>query len=328
MIRPINFFAYLSIGLTVKHRNFLFFCFIVMLLPMHSGIAQVGDDITGASDHSLFSRFPDSRIISYDTNSNENYQLVLGSLRRVAGQVVREEVERLRGRVTRITYEVSQSFTGANVIEFFEDQAQQLGYTQLFNCSGRECGSSSYWANTVFENRILNGLERNQFYMALETNDPSIDKAYLSVYVITRANRRLYAYIELVELGASVEREISSLDLQNLQESGSLIVQDLEFDSEDRLSVNFGIVELTRFLHENPNLRLYIVGHVGAAEGSASNAAVDQLLARSLNRANQVRDQIIEQGIAPNRLTAQGVGPLAPICAEENCVNRIEAVLQ
>ena len=309
----------------MKKRNLLLLCFILLSLPMRSGLAQGGADISGSSDHPLISRFPDSQIINYNVNSDENYQLVLGSLRRVAGQVVRERVERLRGRVTRITYEVSQSFTGADVFEFFEEQVQERGYTQLFNCSGRECGSSSYWANTVFENRILNGLERNQFFMALETSDSAIEKAYLSVYVITRANRRLYAYIEIVEVGANGENETSFIDLQDLRETGSTIIQGLEFDNQDRLTDDFGIAELTRLLQENPSLRLFIVGHVSLGADSDS---VDQLVARSRSRANQVLEQIINQGIAPDRLSAHGVGPLAPICAEDDCSNRIEAVIQ
>lgn len=307
------------------NRFFFYFCLLVALLLSRLSVAQTGEDISGSSDHPLFDRFPDSQIVRYDSDRNVNYQLVLSNLRRVGGQAVPDRVERLRGNVTRITYEVSQSFTGANIFEYFQEQAQQKGYKQLFSCSSRDCGSSNYWANTLFQNRILNGPERNQFFMALETGDSSIEKAYLSIYVITRANRRLYAYIEVVEVGAGGALETSSLDLVALQDTGSIIVQGVEFNEEDNLSNDTGVGELARLLQENSALRLYIVGHVGTTN---SNEEISQLLNRSLIRANQVRDRLISQGIDPGRISAQGVGPLAPLCSENDCANRIEAVIQ
>ncbi len=312
----------------MKYFNLLTFCFCVFVVPLQPGWAQIGDDIPGSSDHPAISRFTDSQIILYDTSSNENYQLILGNLRRVAGLTVPESVERLRGNVTRITYEVSQSFTGTNVFEFFVDQARQRGYTQLFSCSGRDCGSSNYWANTVFENRILYGPERNQFFMALETVDSPVSKAYLSIYIITRGNRRLYAYIEVVEVAGSGETDSPPLNLNVLQESGSLVIEGLDFDDQDRIGLDSGIDELARLLQANPTIRLYVVGHMGGGGPETGAGALNDLTVRSLSRANQVRERLINQGIDPDRLSAQGVGPLAPGCAADECLNRIEVVLQ
>jgi len=115
-----------------------------------------------ATDHPLISGFPDSEIISAEFESDSNYSLVLGRLQRSRGVVIPENSERLRGDVTRLIYEISLEFNGEDVQQFFQEQFAERGYEQLFNCAGRECGSSNYWANDIFRKRVLYGPERNQ----------------------------------------------------------------------------------------------------------------------------------------------------------------------
>lgn len=311
-------------GVGVKITSHLSFCFVIFVATTSASLsqAQLGDDISGSSDHPAIERFPDSQIVAYESSRDQNYQLVLGNLRRVARQVVPEQVERLRGDVTRITYQVSQSFTGADVFEFYQDQVQQQGFNLLFSCVGLDCGSSSYWANTAFGNRILNGPERNQYFMALESGASATDKTYLSVYVITRANRRLYAHVEVVEVGDHARLESPAMDLQTLESQSSLVIQDLQFNQQDQLTSDSGIAELVQLMQDNPELRLYVVGHI---DESGNLAAI---IARSLDRANQVRDRLLEQGIDSERVSAQGVGPLSPSCLGDNCGSRIEVVIQ
>lgn len=60
-------------------------------------------------------------------------------------------------------------------------------------------------------------------------------------------------------------------------------------------------------LKANSSLRVYVVGHTDMT------GKLDYNMELSLKRAESVVDALVNQGIAANRLQAQGVGPLCPV---------------
>ncbi|MGN0186264.1 MAG: OmpA family protein [Paludibacteraceae bacterium] len=75
-----------------------------------------------------------------------------------------------------------------------------------------------------------------------------------------------------------------------------------------------GLEELYRFLTENPEVRIKIVGHTDDVGTTAHNDKLSQ------GRANSVRQSMIERGIAPERIEFEGRGsrePVAPNDTEE-----------
>lgn len=284
---------------------------------------NVGAQQTGPADHPLFSGFPDAGISEFETGENVNYRVVLGSLQSIRGQVAPEASERVRGNLTRILYEVSSGFTGQDVYDFFVEQMESRGYRELFTCTGRACGSSEYWANDIFGNRILYGPVRNQFYLAMGSEPPG--QFFVSAYVITRINRQLLAYLEIIELEDAAVNPVEAgpgFMLEQLRETGGVIVPELAFGAGDRLAEDAGLDAVAELLRLDPELRLIIVAHL-QGEGD-----LEQLLARSEARAQAVRQSLLEQGIDAVRLTARGLGPLAPLCAAADCAERVELVLQ
>ena len=75
-------------------------------------------------------------------------------------------------------------------------------------------------------------------------------------------------------------------------------------------------------LETDTSLNIYLVVHLGGSD------SLDSLLARSLMRAELLKQQLQNLGIDGSRIIAQGVGPLAPNCGTGNCQNRIEVVLR
>lgn len=286
----------------------------VILLSVPSAAAQVQ-----AGDHPALLRFPEAAVLERVSQTDVLYQLVLGNLRRVAGQVVPERVERLRGSLTRITYEIPGGFNGEDVIEFYVAQAQESGYQELFRCEGRACGNSAHWANNIFGNRALYGPERNQYYLALRTTAEQQIASYAAVYVITRTNRRLYAHVEILDLPPTDPGAGSLVD--RLLKEGSVQLDGLQFDEDDGLLSTAPLQEVLRALTENADLRLYIVSHMQGA------AAAGELIDRSTRRAEVVRQALIEAGAAAAQIDAFGVGPLAPVCRSGSCAERMEIVL-
>lgn len=304
--------------------HFALGCMTILLWPgivFSQGVSEGG----GLSDHPLMSGFPDSEIVEVSFEEDVNYTLVLSSLQRTRGAVVADASERIRADVTRILYEVSQDFTGADVLEFFREQMNERAYTELFSCEGRNCGNSNYWANDIFRNRILYGPERNQFYVAMRGNLGLEVEPSIALYIATRSNRRIYAYLEFIEPGGGVPVTIlvEPEDLLNqLNEDGAVVLPAIAFDDEDQLTANSDLDYLVQLFEIDDQLRVHLVSHL------SGSGPLEMLLERSRVRAELVRQRLLEGGVSPERISAQGVGPLAPLCNGSNCRERIELVLQ
>ena len=276
-------------------------------------------------EHRLMSRFPDSEMASLEFVENTNYRLILSSLQRTRGLVSSENSEMLRGDITKIIYEIASEFTGQDVFEYFNNEATDRNYKNLFSCIGRECGSSNYWANDVFGNRVLYGPERNQYYSVFETATEGRED-FVAMYIITRGNRRVYVYFEFVEPGGTQSRiDIFDSDrlLSELQAERSVVLNNIEFENDLSLTRTSDISYLISLLEKNPSLKFYLVAHL-YQEGVKS----EDLISRSHQRANVLRQALLGRGIDREQIQAYGVGPFAPHCGAERCMDRVELVMQ
>ena len=294
--------------------------------PAH---AQSAGEQTAGADHPLLMRFPDSEIVEYDRTNELNHQLVLGTLQRTRGEVVPESAERLKGRVTRIVYAIPSDYQVSDVREFFAQQLRERGDSILFSCEGRACGSSNYWANDIFKRRILYGPERNQYYLAARSNTALENDPFLALYLITRANKRLYAYVEIIESEIAVAPQAlvnEGLLAATLREKGSVVLPWVQFNTadggEEELDDPSALDYLVRLLRTDPEIRVYLVSHLSGPERS-----LESLLEQSEKRAQLINAVLLEKGIESGRIEAAGVCPLAPSCALSDCSDRIELVL-
>jgi hypothetical protein len=293
-------------------------------LPITS-YGQVTPILSSLRDHPVLNKFPDSTIIDQEFSEEVNYQFVLGSLQRTVGQVEPENSERLRGSLTKITYEISQEFSGADVYQFFQEQIAERGYEEGYSCEGRECGSSNYWANDIFKNRILYGPERNQYYIAVTAETGSLSKSHVALYIITRGNRKVYAYLEIVDVGERVEMPVvlrPQVALGLFRTNQSLALSGLRFTNDQLMTEQSDLSMAVQLLQMAPELSVYVVAHL------REDVPLAVLLQRSLGRAQSVVSRLIELGIEEGRLNPQGAGPLAPQCDQSNCSDRVELVIQ
>ena len=276
-------------------------------------------------EHPLMSRFPDSEMIDLEFVEDTNYRMVLSSLQRTRGLVSSENSEMLRGDVTKIIYEIAPEFSGQDVFEYFQKEVGEREYQTLFSCIGRECGSSNYWANDVFGNRVLYGPERNQYYSVIGSGAEE-NKDFIVMYIITRGNRRVYAYFEFIEPGGA-EARIDVLDsetlLYELQESRSIVLKNIAFEDDLSLTYDSDVSYLVSLLKENPSLQVYLVSHL-YQDGATS----EELVTRSQQRAEVLRQVLLGRGIDREQVQAYGVGPFSPFCKLERCADRVELVLQ
>jgi len=79
------------------------------------------------------------------------------------------------------------------------EQLQGIGSLE-FECKGRECGSSSYWANKIFKSAMLYGPEQFQSYAVFRTS-----AGWWTVYIGQRATRKIYARLDHYSLGEKAD---------------------------------------------------------------------------------------------------------------------------
>lgn len=305
---------------------------LALTLALSLASTRLHADVAGSSDYASFQRFPGSTIVDYRQQPSTVYSLPLGRMQRAAGTVAPSRAERFQGHLRRITYEIPDGFPAAEVYGFYREQLLSQGQQALFSCQGRGCGSSNFWANDVFDNRILYGPETNQYYLASTyqgVNDESQVAGYAALYVVTRANRRMYAHIDFLELPealAAEQREGLNTTPQALEQrlmrERAVVITGLGFDDNDELVNDEGIELIVEVMRRNALLEVYVVGHL------QENSSLADLQARSAQRARVVLERVVAAGIDADRMQAHGLGPLAPTCRPGPCSQRIELVLQ
>lgn len=242
----------------------------------------------------------------------ERNQIILSSLKKIRNVLEPDRIASVRGSLSTQTYYVPNVRNVDVVIEHYKDSVRQ-GYETLFTCQGRSCGSSNYWANTVFKNSILYGPEQFQYYwVGLD----SATRYYHLVYLGRRGTQKIYIQHEVI----AVETQGIGGGARDSKYFGSTGVVRLplaEFASDlDELALM-----LLGQLRENSNARVAIVVHDYQQELETLEQAID----RTTKQAEVLKRQLIDLGLAGQRLEAYGVGPLSPY--EELQYPRVDLVL-
>jgi outer membrane protein OmpA-like peptidoglycan-associated protein len=129
--------------------------------------------------------------------------------------------------------------------------------------------------------------------------------------------------IEEPEIPEQLSGVAGSNFLQRLQDQGSVILPPVSFQSNDGLAGAADVESLVSALNSDQELSVYVVAHL-----KQDGQSLQELMQRSLVRANSLRQALIAAGIDARRIEAAGVGPLAPSCANGDCEERIEIVLR
>ena len=166
------------------------------------------------------------------------------------------------------------------------------------------------YAYNISENRL----------MTYRKQDPAGD-VYVSLLVATYSfdhfrNRydRPIVQLDVVEAEALDDGQIEVVTadriVNEVLEQGRIAIYGINFDSG--LSVikteSLGSIELiNEALTNDPEMKLHVVGHTDNEGNLAANMQLSQ------DRANAVVAALVDLGIDPARLTANGVASLAPI---------------
>jgi hypothetical protein len=216
--------------------------------------AVAGADVAGSQDLEVLPRFAGSKIVSFKDVAEQERIYPQGAIRRISGTLRYEREVAAQGQLTAVTYELPRTHSANEAFAKARAALQTQDAELLYWCVGRECGSSSLWANAVFENATLTGSDDEQTYALMRLAEPRQD-SLLALYSITRGNKRAYLHAELLTANAALaevlptpatlQRQLKStgeLHLsKQLQPSAAwveLLARSLNLDSTLRVSIS------------------------------------------------------------------------------------------
>ncbi len=204
-------------------RLSLLFVFCSLAAPLWAA------DLPGSADLPVLPRSAHAEIVDYRDVANLERRYPQGEVRRISGQLRLEREVLAEGRLRALTYRLPEGHVPEEALAKARSTLLDQGAQLLYWCQGRECGSSSLWANAVFDNAKLYGPDEKQSYLLLRLAEPNAN-SLLALYGITRGNRRVYLQVE--QLDASQELTpllpTASTLLRQLRAEGDLLLPQLQ----------------------------------------------------------------------------------------------------
>src|SRR5688572_8312967 len=257
--------------------------------------------------------YQNARVIFQSNAETDDYILALGSYKKIGGSWRVDRPQRLSGMLTRYTLELPAGHSAKNGFDFYLDQLQNFNFRELFHCKSRNCGTSNSWANNHFKIQQLYGLDQFQQYGAYEVTTADEKPFYVSLYAVQRGNKRVYLQLDVLHIDKVIELGIASSPesiIKLFETSGYYVFPDLVADYvKGNTSIQIRqahLQALVDVLAQQTDWKVALVGHDYAPVPLAQQQKDSQLYAEQLKAALQ------EKGVAAARLTAYGIGSLAP----------------
>ncbi len=216
-------------------------------------VAAVAADVPGSADLERLPRYAQAQIIDYRQSEVRERVYPQDSIRRISGNLRMASQVVVSGDLTALTYELPASHTRIEAFTQARIELLRQGAELLFWCEGRECGSSSLWANAIFGKAMLYGPEAQQAYLLARL--PEAEGDLIALYGVTRGNGRPYLHVEhmrseqpldevlptaatlLRQLRDTGELRLPRLADEPTAEWGALLANVLSLDSTTRVSL-------------------------------------------------------------------------------------------
>jgi OOP family OmpA-OmpF porin len=239
------------------------------------------EDAKGSKDHPLFNRMPGYRIMRYeemDFNVFKDFMDANGKKMTV------------EGKYYYFNYGVKKDATassGPQVLRNYMNAVKKAGGEVLF-----EEGCCNVYLKLKKNNRLT----------------------WVRVKAYTDARSFQVWIIEEAEMQQDIVVNANAM-LSDINAQGHVALYGIYFDfdkSEIKPESEFTLKEISNLLSQNPTLNLYVVGHTD----NVGDFSYNMELSRS--RAEAVVNTLVSKfSVNKNRLTAAGVGPLAPVTTND-----------
>ena len=141
--------------------------------------------------------FQGMKLIEEREAADKHYMLPQGRVKldRSVGRNIPTKYKRLQGDFSSVVWEITGGVPLEDAVQQVRTFLDNPRYEILFECKSRDCGDSFSWANSVFEQPVLYGSDRNQYLWSVKDAGA---RRYHCYYLVQRPNGRLYFYEEVL----------------------------------------------------------------------------------------------------------------------------------
>ena len=332
----------------MKTTNWTLLCLIGVAFlcasPVLAEFQWTEVEVENSQDHPMFSRFPGAIIAAYSVRSFDEYVFPVGSGVGDDGESLTESLD-LEGKITRIQYGgISSDHSTLEIFRNYETAMKTAGFEVLFQAKAKDL--PDYWPGILYDdvntfdpdpNFLPSGTPPSARYLSGRLARPDGD-VYVSLLVIAVGAYDLsdqplvqldVIEIEPMETGLITVNAGAIAD--NIAKSGHIALYGILFDTgtaELKPESAPVLDEVAAAIREDTDLKLYIVGHTDSVGGLESNMNLSRDRAAAVLTALASRD-----GVDAGRVSAHGVGPLAPVASNateegQRLNRRVELVVQ
>ncbi len=296
--------------MTPVHRKFFFACILIGLAAAIAVAQQ--KDAPGSKDHPLISRYPASWITEYSQREFDEYELILGKVKRERGKDLAEKTQRLEGKVTHIWYEAPK---GRSVLEVYRNYEMALakdGFQTLYICQGPMCGETALLHGQLFRPDYL------LRHVVARLSRPEGD-VYVTLHInVQRPDSRVLYLLDVIEV-KPMEAGLVTVNAEalagDIARTGHATVYGIYFDTgkaEIKPESDATLKQIAKLLEENPKLKLHVVGHTDNVGELPMNMELSRARADAV-----VKVLTTKYRVPAARLRGDGVGPLSPVASND-----------
>ncbi|MEO1252565.1 MAG: OmpA family protein [Pseudomonadota bacterium] len=299
---------------------------LIAVAALFAPAAVNAADAEGCADHGALERYPGSVLEWCKTDNYLPYKIAVGP---VTGYRAIDEWIETEGRVTRNFYSLTNGRTHAEVWKNYQVALEEAGFDIIAegmfpegNVKGDIGGGSwlgvYYGANPFGAGpvgKLVSGTSTSGGTGAVfGKKERADDVIYALVSLEQHSADEVAALITIVETKAA-ETGLVTANAEamgkDIEERGRTVLDGLFFEHDEATLKSESapaLEEIAKLLATSPDASFYVVGHTDWTGAFAYNQKL------SADRAAAVRSALVEDyAIAPSRLEAHGVGPLAPI---------------
>jgi outer membrane protein OmpA-like peptidoglycan-associated protein len=308
---------------------------LACLMVSASTLAQNADS-PGSEDHPMVTRYAGAFIDGYEVSDFDEYILALGPVAiNEQGERVPKERAVLEGRITRILYRGPDGRSSLEILRNYQSAFEASGFETLFRC-GSDCGH--YFPGLLYgptEMRITNtktsgsafDIPQDVRYLAAKMVDGN-RTVHVSLLVafdngFGALSKRPVTLLEIIETKA-MDTGMVTVDAEaigkGIDSTGHMAIYGVLFDtgSADIKPESAPVLaEIAKLLEGRPTLNILVVGHTDNEGTHEYNMSLSSQRANSV-----VRYLAAENGVEKSRMSAAGVGFLAPVASNESAAGR------
>lgn len=308
----------------LSHLLFAALTAAIMAAAPHLAHAETCPDLPGFAPLEGIQVYDGACLFGAEDAGFVNFPLPIGPMEGRAFT----KFETLEGQLQRRLYVGPEGASALDVFGNYRAALAAAGFTTLFECAGRACGSN----NALLGKLVIYGsgrklqnlgaaseyalyIEKDEHFLAAKSADGT---RHIAVYAALNQNKpitgqaagRAAVHIDLLTTAALETKMIDAAAMaKGLTDEGHIAVDNVYFDFGTATltpEAAPALAEMVKLLNDNPDLKVYIVGHTDWVGDAETN------LTLSRKRAEAVVAALVKDGIAEPRLRASGVGMLSP----------------